>query len=338
MNIQPPSEPSTPINVHAEENNDHQAKFTNPFCTPVQENARVFLTQYWYFKYAYLQSTSRFRIPMDKRSPVNSSSWKSIQASANKTTTCNRSEMFYGRTHHEKKFISLTDYKSGNSLTNLLARTNQAKVVISVSGISNEQDGSARSSAELNCGLSAKWCSSNVGWGHSIQDYASTQQNPFVLRLSVSHAISCKPREALCTKTSITRTEYQLADMFTKALPKERVSGSRQTDCSQVVNKSPTHYPCDSARTFRVILFSIHNDEWKSFQCHHQTALRYKSIKEMLAASSDAKYEQELVKDTRSQGGKDDQDGRIQLLKSIFRTEKTKLRQYKGLKIKGSKA
>ncbi|GJU54438.1 reverse transcriptase domain-containing protein [Tanacetum coccineum] len=40
------------------------------------------------------------------------------------------------------------------------------------------------------------------------------------------------------------------------------------------VNKSPMYYPCDSARTFRVILFSIHNDEWKSFQCHHQTALR----------------------------------------------------------------
>ncbi|GJW99231.1 hypothetical protein Tco_0181039 [Tanacetum coccineum] len=50
------------------------------------------------------------------------------------------------------------------------------------------------------------------------------------------------------------------------------------TSCSQAVNKSPTHYPCDSARTFRVILFSIHNDEWKSFQCHHQTALR-KSIR-----------------------------------------------------------
>ncbi|GJZ89283.1 hypothetical protein Tco_0661065 [Tanacetum coccineum] len=46
------------------------------------------------------------------------------------------------------------------------------------------------------------------------------------------------------------------------------------TSCSQVVNKSPTHYPYDSARTFRVILFSIHNDEWKSFQCHHQTTLR----------------------------------------------------------------
>ncbi|GKE13486.1 retrovirus-related pol polyprotein from transposon TNT 1-94 [Tanacetum coccineum] len=39
MNIQPPSEPSTPTNVHAKENNDHQAEFTNPFCTLVQEIA-----------------------------------------------------------------------------------------------------------------------------------------------------------------------------------------------------------------------------------------------------------------------------------------------------------
>ncbi|GKF86492.1 hypothetical protein Tco_0254319, partial [Tanacetum coccineum] len=32
-------EPSTPTNVHAKENNDNQTEFTNPFCTPVQENA-----------------------------------------------------------------------------------------------------------------------------------------------------------------------------------------------------------------------------------------------------------------------------------------------------------
>ncbi|GJR00236.1 retrovirus-related pol polyprotein from transposon TNT 1-94 [Tanacetum coccineum] len=41
-NIQHTSEPSTPTNVHAEENNDNQAEdteheFTNPFCIPVQE-------------------------------------------------------------------------------------------------------------------------------------------------------------------------------------------------------------------------------------------------------------------------------------------------------------
>ncbi|GJV92747.1 retrovirus-related pol polyprotein from transposon TNT 1-94 [Tanacetum coccineum] len=38
-NIHPTSEPLTPTNVHAEENNDNQAEFTNPFCIPVQENA-----------------------------------------------------------------------------------------------------------------------------------------------------------------------------------------------------------------------------------------------------------------------------------------------------------
>ncbi|GJS22370.1 gag-pol polyprotein [Tanacetum coccineum] len=38
-NIHPTSETSTPTNVHAEENNDNQAEFTNPLCTPVQENA-----------------------------------------------------------------------------------------------------------------------------------------------------------------------------------------------------------------------------------------------------------------------------------------------------------
>ncbi|GKC93388.1 hypothetical protein Tco_1158830, partial [Tanacetum coccineum] len=37
-NTQPTSKPTTPTNVHAEENNDNQAEFTNPFCTSVQEN------------------------------------------------------------------------------------------------------------------------------------------------------------------------------------------------------------------------------------------------------------------------------------------------------------
>ncbi|GKB09032.1 retrovirus-related pol polyprotein from transposon TNT 1-94 [Tanacetum coccineum] len=38
--IQPTSEPTTPTNVHAEENNDNQEEFTNPFCMPVQDNAK----------------------------------------------------------------------------------------------------------------------------------------------------------------------------------------------------------------------------------------------------------------------------------------------------------
>ncbi|GJV98026.1 hypothetical protein Tco_1549603 [Tanacetum coccineum] len=65
---------------------------------------------------------------------------------------------------------------------------------------------------------------------------------------------------------------YSSKDMVHITL--EEAKKKTQEKLSQAVNKSPTHYPCDSARTFRVILFSIHNDEWKSFQCHHQTALR----------------------------------------------------------------
>ncbi|GKE93349.1 retrovirus-related pol polyprotein from transposon TNT 1-94 [Tanacetum coccineum] len=38
-NIHPTSELTIQTNVHAEENNDNQAEFTNPFCTPVQEHA-----------------------------------------------------------------------------------------------------------------------------------------------------------------------------------------------------------------------------------------------------------------------------------------------------------
>ncbi|GJU74450.1 retrovirus-related pol polyprotein from transposon TNT 1-94 [Tanacetum coccineum] len=38
-NIHPTIEPSTPTHVNAEENNNDQAEFTNPFCTPVQEVA-----------------------------------------------------------------------------------------------------------------------------------------------------------------------------------------------------------------------------------------------------------------------------------------------------------
>ncbi|GJX64989.1 G-type lectin S-receptor-like serine/threonine-protein kinase [Tanacetum coccineum] len=41
-----------------------------------------------------------------------------------------------------------------------------------------------------------------------------------------------------------------------------------------IVAEHPSDTYVLTIRIFRVILFSIHNDEWKSFQCHHQTALR----------------------------------------------------------------
>ncbi|GJX25613.1 putative ribonuclease H-like domain-containing protein [Tanacetum coccineum] len=70
-------------NVHAEENNDNQAEFTNPFCTPVQENAEL--------PHAICQ-------------------FKQID-NLHKDLKCVCSALT------GQNFISLTDYKSGNSLT-----------------------------------------------------------------------------------------------------------------------------------------------------------------------------------------------------------------------------
>nr|GEZ59856.1 retrovirus-related Pol polyprotein from transposon TNT 1-94 [Tanacetum cinerariifolium]GEZ64165.1 retrovirus-related Pol polyprotein from transposon TNT 1-94 [Tanacetum cinerariifolium] len=70
------------------------------------------------------------------------------------------------------------------------------------------------------------------------------------------------------------KTDYQLADLFTKALPADRFNylvcrlGMRSLSPQEL-------YRLVKSQTFRVILFSIHSDKWKSFQGQHQTALRY---------------------------------------------------------------
>ncbi|GKA27684.1 retrovirus-related pol polyprotein from transposon TNT 1-94 [Tanacetum coccineum] len=95
---------------------------------------------------------------------------------------------------------------------------------------------------------------------------AELEHSPTTPSILVYHFIKEPVFRKRYNRIKLVRTEIPIVlTVFTNALPEES---------SQAVNKSPTHYPCDSARTFRVILFSIHNDEWKSFQCHHQTALR----------------------------------------------------------------
>nr|GEZ13870.1 RNA-directed DNA polymerase, eukaryota, reverse transcriptase zinc-binding domain protein [Tanacetum cinerariifolium] len=69
------------------------------------------------------------------------------------------------------------------------------------------------------------------------------------------------------------KTDYQQADIFTKALPTDRFNylvrrlGMRSLSPQELERLA-------KSQTFRVILFSIHNDEWKYFQSQHQIALR----------------------------------------------------------------
>nr|GEW93709.1 hypothetical protein [Tanacetum cinerariifolium] len=70
------------------------------------------------------------------------------------------------------------------------------------------------------------------------------------------------------------KTDYQLADLFTKALPTDHLNYlvCRLSMRSLSPQELDRHA---KSQTFRVILFSIYSDEWKSFQSQHQTALRY---------------------------------------------------------------
>ncbi|GJW48561.1 hypothetical protein Tco_0080207 [Tanacetum coccineum] len=171
-----------------------------------------------------------------------------------------------------------------------------------VSWMSKKQDCTAMSSAEAEYVALSASCAQVMWMRTQLQDYGFNYNKiPLYCDSQSAIAISCNPVQHSRTKHIHTRTEYQLADMFTKALPEERfqylvrqigmrcltpaeLEGRMPTKIELTLEQSqqgvsndvlsPTHYPCDSARTFRVILFSIHNDEWKSFQCHHQTALR----------------------------------------------------------------
>nr|GEV02957.1 hypothetical protein [Tanacetum cinerariifolium] len=69
------------------------------------------------------------------------------------------------------------------------------------------------------------------------------------------------------------KTDYQLADIFTKSLPADHFNylvrrlGMRSLSPKELERLEKS-----------VMLFSIHSDEWKSFQSQHQTALRVAEV------------------------------------------------------------
>nr|GEV79279.1 retrovirus-related Pol polyprotein from transposon TNT 1-94 [Tanacetum cinerariifolium] len=167
-----------------------------------------------------------------------------------------------------------------------------------VSWSSEKQDCTALLTAEAEY-VSLSACCAQVLWMRTqLTDYGfHFNKITIYCDLKSAIAISCNPVKHSRTKHIVFRyhfikehvekgtielyfvkTDYQLADLFTKALPADRFSylvrrlgkyTKRLTNCcfsrSEKVVK---------VRTFRVILFSIHSDEWKSFQSLHQTALR----------------------------------------------------------------
>ncbi|GJZ47086.1 retrovirus-related pol polyprotein from transposon TNT 1-94 [Tanacetum coccineum] len=166
-----------------------------------------------------------------------------------------------------------------------------------VSWSSKKQDCTALSTAEAEY-VSLSACCAQVLWMRTqLTDYGfHFNKIPIYCDSKSAIAISCNPVQHSRTKHIAVRyhfikehvekgtielyfvkTDYQLADLFTKALlvdrftylvrrlgmrslsPQEleRLAKSR----SQVVIKSPSHYPCDNCQNIRVILFSIHSGD-----------------------------------------------------------------------------
>ncbi|GJS30495.1 hypothetical protein Tco_0491115 [Tanacetum coccineum] len=84
-----------------------------------------------------------------------------------------------------------------------------------VSWMSKKQDCTAMSSTEAEYVALSASCAQVMWMRTTSRLWLQLQQNTVVLRLSVSHSNLIQPHAAL-------PTEYQLADMFTKALPEER--------------------------------------------------------------------------------------------------------------------
>nr|GEY25322.1 reverse transcriptase domain-containing protein [Tanacetum cinerariifolium] len=166
-----------------------------------------------------------------------------------------------------------------------------------VSWSSKKQDCTVLSTAEAEY-VSLSTCCAQVLWMRTqLTDYGfHFNKIPIYFDLKLAIAISCNLVQHSRTKHIAVRyhfikehvekgtielyfvkTDYQLVDLFTKALPADRFNylvcrlGMRSLSPQELDRLAKSH-------TFRVILFSIHNDEWKSFQSQHQTALRGEKI------------------------------------------------------------
>ncbi|GJS95215.1 retrovirus-related pol polyprotein from transposon TNT 1-94 [Tanacetum coccineum] len=231
-----------------------------------------------------------------------------------------------------------------------------------VSWMSKKQDCTAMSSAEAEYVALSASCAQVMWMRTQLQDYGFNYNKiPLYCDSQSAIAISCNPVQHSRTKHIHTRyhfikeqvengiielyfvrTEYQLADMFTKALPEERSYALSWKPCQGDSLNLPDHRihkDGDGDASFQLESDSLphaHAQTTKTYYKHQdlrimkaqelktktsaQTLIykiflqRYQVYQGRLLASfqDDAKYEH-VGQDTRSQGGKDDQDERIKI-------------------------
>ncbi|GJZ61689.1 hypothetical protein Tco_0617826 [Tanacetum coccineum] len=231
-NIHPTTEPSTPTHVNAEENNNDQAEFTNPFCTPVQEVAESSSHNIDGFvdpnlqKKVYLQGKHY----MIETSSNEYGMMKTLQISDVQGLQIHQSlrDIFINQAKYALEILKKHGMEKGQSIGKPMAT--KPKLDADLSGEPAEY-----------VTLSAS-CAQVMWMRTQLKDYGFNYNKiPLYCDSQSAIAISCNPLQHSRTKHIHTRyhfikeqvengiielyfvrTEYQLADMFTKALPEDR--------------------------------------------------------------------------------------------------------------------
>ncbi|GJW62609.1 retrovirus-related pol polyprotein from transposon TNT 1-94 [Tanacetum coccineum] len=209
-NIHPTSEPSTPTNVHAEENNDNQAEFTNPFCTPMD------------VKTAFLNGPLKEEVyvaqPDGFVDPDHLEKFYRLKKALNGLKQALRAWIFRylrGTIHiglwYPKgsgfKLIAFSDADHADCVDTRKSTSGGTQFLGDklVSWMSKKQDCTAMSSVEAEYMALSASCAQ-----HSRTKHIHTRYH--FIKEQVENGIS---------ELYFVRTEYQLADMFTKALLEE---------------------------------------------------------------------------------------------------------------------
>nr|GEX26288.1 retrovirus-related Pol polyprotein from transposon TNT 1-94 [Tanacetum cinerariifolium] len=223
-NIQPASAPSTPTYVHAEENNDNQAEeehllddeFTNPFCAPTQEVAessshniahKSFLIYQMDVKTAFLNGPLKEEVYVAQPDGfVNPDHPEKVYR---------LKKALYGLKQAPKACFGLTAFSDVDHAGCIDSCKNTSGGIQFlgdklVSWMSKKQNCTAMSSAEAEYVVSAIAISCNPVQ-HSRTKHIHTRHH--FIKEQVENGI---------IELYFVRTEYQLAYMFTKALPEYR--------------------------------------------------------------------------------------------------------------------
>nr|GEW07664.1 Gag-Pol polyprotein [Tanacetum cinerariifolium] len=239
-NIQPTSPPSTPTNVHAEENNNDQVEerehlqddeFTNSFCAPPQDVAELVQTRRKLatgpemYMYALTVSTAE---PKNIKEAMADSAW--IEAMQEELHQFDRLQMnvktsFLNGPLKEEVYVAQPDgfvdpdhpekvYRLRKALYGLKqaprAWYDELSKFVTSKGFTKGAD-------HVGCIDSCKSTSGGIQFlGDKLVSWMSKKQNCIVMSLAEAEYMALS---ASCTQVI---TDYQLVDMFTKALPEDK--------------------------------------------------------------------------------------------------------------------